>query len=37
VQQGDDRWLHFNDAQVDFVGQAKVLDQKPYLLVYQRA
>jgi hypothetical protein len=37
VQQGDGRWLHFNDAQVDFVAQNKVLDQKPYLLVYQRA
>ncbi|WIA40817.1 hypothetical protein OEZ86_004495 [Tetradesmus obliquus] len=37
VQQGDGRWLHFNDAAVDFVPQGKVLEQKPYLLVYQRA
>jgi ubiquitin C-terminal hydrolase len=36
VQQGDGRWLHFNDAEVDQVSQKQVLEQKPYLLVYQR-
>jgi ubiquitin C-terminal hydrolase len=37
VLQEDGRWLHFNDAAVSFVAQGQVLNERPYLLVYQRS
>ncbi|KAI8476778.1 MAG: hypothetical protein J3K34DRAFT_400419 [Monoraphidium minutum] len=37
VQQPDGRWLHFNDAAVSPVSLHQVLQERTYVLVYQKA
>jgi ubiquitin C-terminal hydrolase len=36
VQQPDGRWLDFNDAEVSGIKQENVLNQRAYMLLYQR-
>lgn len=36
VLQADGHWLRFNDANVDIVPLHDVMEQKPYLLFYER-
>jgi hypothetical protein len=37
VRQPDGRWLLYNDAHVSFVEERRVLQERPYLLFYERA
>lgn len=36
VRQPDGRWLLYNDAYVSFVEERRVLQERPYLLFYER-